>query len=262
LIAVLKQPNVAVNGVQSDAFTIMPEHGPQIRFEDSGLRGRAINSLGQIKDPRAVDSLVAALMDQNANVRENAGGALGEIKDPRAVEPLIAAIKDTKTGCAAVAALGKIKDTRAINPLMAALKEKETGYCAAYALNQFGAPGIDILLAAMKDAKSDTRQAAASALVEINDPRVTNALLDALKEHDIPVIASTYFFFIHHGEPGSQDALIQALDTYGNKSMAETYLNCGNGKLEQAGANWATRNGYKTTANSIGGASTRWGSAR
>jgi len=116
LIAVLKQPNVAVNGVQSDAFTIMPEHGPQIRFEDSGLRGRAINSLGQIKDPRAVDSLVAALTDQNANVRENAGGALGEIKDTRAVEPLIAAIKDTKTGCAAVAALGEINDTRAINP--------------------------------------------------------------------------------------------------------------------------------------------------
>jgi len=81
----------------------------------------------------------------------------------------------------------------------------------------------------MKDAQSDTRQAAASALVEINDPRVTSALLAALKEHDIPVIASTYFFFIHHGEPGSEDALIQALDTYGNKSMAESFLNCGNG---------------------------------
>jgi HEAT repeat protein len=50
------------------------------------------NALGKI--PRAVEPLIAALKDEDVNVRWPAARALGEIKDPRAVEPLIAALKD------------------------------------------------------------------------------------------------------------------------------------------------------------------------
>jgi len=41
-----------------------------------------------------VEPLIAALKDEDVNVRWPAARALGEIKDPRAVEPLIAALKD------------------------------------------------------------------------------------------------------------------------------------------------------------------------
>jgi HEAT repeat protein len=50
--------------------------------------------------------------------------ALGEIKDPRAVEPLIAALKDKGVCAAAAYALGEIKDPRAVEPLIAALKDE------------------------------------------------------------------------------------------------------------------------------------------
>jgi HEAT repeat protein len=39
-----------------------------------------------------VSPLIAALKDADAQVRRNAAGALGGIKDPRAVEPLLAAL--------------------------------------------------------------------------------------------------------------------------------------------------------------------------
>jgi HEAT repeat protein len=47
-----------------------------------------------MKDPRAVEPLIAALRDTDPIARKNAADALSNIKDPRAVEPLIAALKD------------------------------------------------------------------------------------------------------------------------------------------------------------------------
>ena len=62
--------------------------------KDWEVRWDAARALGEIKDPRAVEPLSAALKDENEYVRKAAAYALGEIKDPRAVEPLIAALKD------------------------------------------------------------------------------------------------------------------------------------------------------------------------
>jgi HEAT repeat protein len=41
-----------------------------------------------------VEPLIAALKDENSDVRQAAAKALGKIGDPRAVEPLIAALSD------------------------------------------------------------------------------------------------------------------------------------------------------------------------
>ncbi|MCP4258867.1 MAG: HEAT repeat domain-containing protein, partial [Planctomycetes bacterium] len=49
---------------------------------------------GEIKDARAVESLIAALKDNNSTVRWSAAEALGKIKDARAVGPLIDALED------------------------------------------------------------------------------------------------------------------------------------------------------------------------
>jgi HEAT repeat protein/GTPase SAR1 family protein len=50
--------------------------------------------VGQVKDLRAVEPLIAKLDDENEDVRSVAYDALGEIKDVRAVEPLIAKLDD------------------------------------------------------------------------------------------------------------------------------------------------------------------------
>jgi HEAT repeat protein len=49
----------------------------------------AAQALGQIRDPRAAEALIAALDDGDENVQIAAVRALGQIQDIRAVEPLI-----------------------------------------------------------------------------------------------------------------------------------------------------------------------------
>jgi HEAT repeat protein len=78
------------------------------------------NALIEIGTP-AVERLIAILKFGSDNMRYMAARALGEIGDLRAVEPLITALHDTDADAAAAEALGEIRDTRAIRPLTAAL---------------------------------------------------------------------------------------------------------------------------------------------
>lgn len=57
-------------------------------------REEAAEALGEIRDPKAVDPLIAALRDRDAEVREEAAKSLGMIGDRKAVEPLNEALKD------------------------------------------------------------------------------------------------------------------------------------------------------------------------
>jgi HEAT repeat protein len=161
---------------------------------DHGVRDHAASSLGKIRDPRAVVPLIAAFKDTNGNtgvdvgVRESAAAALVTIGTP-AVEPLIAAHNDPRSGASvrslAVSCLGKIKDPRAIEPLIADLTDAgpDLGFRAgaASALEMIGAPAVDRLIAALKDADTDVRDLAASALGNIKDPRAIEPLIRALK---------------------------------------------------------------------------------
>jgi len=72
-----------------------------------------------------------------------------------------------------------------------------------------------------------------------------NVLLTALREHNEKVIVGADNFFIKRGEPGSEDALIEALDKAGDQYMAADFMNSGNQKLQSAGDAWASRNNYE-----------------
>lgn len=103
--------------------------------------GNARNALAKIGAP-AVTPLIAALDDNNNNVREGAAGVLAIIKDRRAVEPLITLLGDTLSDVrlAAVQALGDIGDSRAVAPLILALADEKTHICnsAIHALAKIG----------------------------------------------------------------------------------------------------------------------------
>ena len=60
------------------------------------MRKGAAKALGQIGDVRAVEPLIAALKDNNEDVREDVAKALGQIGDVVAGEPLCAALKDNE----------------------------------------------------------------------------------------------------------------------------------------------------------------------
>ena len=59
------------------------------------VRRRAVRTLAKIRDPRAVESLIASMKtDDDCYVRKCAARAIGEINDPRAAEILIPALQN------------------------------------------------------------------------------------------------------------------------------------------------------------------------
>ena len=63
-----------------------------------------------------------------------------------------------------------------------------------------------------------------------------------MSEHNVYAIAGAFQFFIERGEPGSEDALIEALNKSGNLNLAYALLGCGNLKLEREANRWLTKN--------------------
>ena len=222
--------------------------------KDEGVRQAAAESLGKIKDRRAVEPLIAALKDESFSVRQAAAEALGKIKDRRAVEPLSAALKDAEgpVRLAAAESLGKIKDRRAVEPLSAALKDAEWVVCiaAAQALDHLGwepaqdeiagwywmakrdwdkcvalgALAVEPLIAALKDQYSWARKAAAEALGEIKDPRAVEPLIAALESSGMRYSAAKALGKI--GDARAVEPLIAALkDEYvGTRAAAAEAL--------------------------------------
>ena len=91
------------------------------------MRQAAAQALGLIKNPQAVEPLIATLQDPDGTVRQAAAEALGLIKNPQAVEPLIATLRDPDSSMreAAAKALGQIGDVRAIEALNSLLNDDE-----------------------------------------------------------------------------------------------------------------------------------------
>jgi len=85
-------------------------------------------TLGKLKDPAVLELLTTALHDEHPNVRAFATRSLAELKDPRAVPPLAAALREDENSYVrwhAAMALEQFEDPRAVGPLTAALKDED-----------------------------------------------------------------------------------------------------------------------------------------
>jgi len=96
--------------------------------ETSRERAEAARKLGEKKDPGAIEPLIAALKDEEADVRLAAAQALGEIRAPGAVEPLTATQEDSdsRVGGAAQTALCEIERAKVFGS-----KDARTGHVHA-----------------------------------------------------------------------------------------------------------------------------------
>jgi HEAT repeat protein len=152
-------------------------------------REYAAFKLGQIKDPRAVGPVIAALKDEDRNVREDAAIALGKIGDPSAVQPLIGVLNDfsVMVKIAAVNALGNLKDQSAVGPVSGLLQDRDPRVRVYSALNlgELKDPkSLDALNTALNDLNEDVRLVAAGAMCFMEDSRGIEPLLAALKKAD------------------------------------------------------------------------------
>jgi HEAT repeat protein len=122
---------------------------------------------GQDTTNIAVPALIAALKDENVEVRRAAARSLSNHRDRRAVPALIEALKDSdaEVRMCAADALGEFADARAVPGLAALLKDgsKDVRRAALGALDEFADQVPDeTILAALNDSDADVRMAALS----------------------------------------------------------------------------------------------------
>jgi len=164
----------------------------------SDLYTRAVKTLGQLGDVRAVDPLIDLLYAQTDRwARLFVIEALGKIGDIRAVEGLTDMLDDPSQDvrARAIAALGEIPYSLALDALHAiSAAPAATRTDRQAALFELGRrrdtralDGLTDLL--LEDPFVETRVYAALILGELDDPRATSALLEALYA-DVPEVAS------------------------------------------------------------------------
>ena len=162
-----------------------------------------IDALKEIGDSHAEDLLLAAL--NSKRTRQQAIGALGRLQSKRAVEPIVAILKhpDRFTTAVAAGALGEIKDPRALLPLCALLTNSDEVIrrYAAQALGYLGEQSaLRSLITALKDKDDGVRWNAAVSLGELKNREGAEALVGALND----------------GEEGVRVAALDALASIGD----------------------------------------------
>jgi len=147
-------------------------------------RYSAIDALGLLRDPRAIELLVETLQsDAYSGLRWKAAEALARIGTP-AVGPLITLLDDPDEDVRwkVAIALGETEDPRAVEPLITLLDDPDSYVRsrAALALGSIGDPALPGLLASLSSPDPAIRAAVLSALGGIGSDQVIPPLIDAL----------------------------------------------------------------------------------
>lgn len=158
----------------------------------------------------AIDSLAFALKDEHRQIRAEAAKALGQIKDHKVIDLLLAALRDEtddyEAGIAIIEALGQLRDSRAIEPLSILLQNssKQALYNRILqALQMLGwQPEDEAQRAELAVANRDWKQAASIGTVAIKPLRTALSH----EEHQVRSMAAQTL-----AQMGAVDPLITSL---------------------------------------------------
>ncbi len=147
---------------------------------------RAVETLGEIGDPRAIPALINVLSSEYRSAQNKAVDALVKIGNP-AIPALTKALKDRRWRVRrnALSALGYIRSAEAVLGLIGALKSNDP-YLRKHALRILGeerdARLVPVFVGVLLDKNEHARQKAAEILGEIGDAGAVPALIEALKD--------------------------------------------------------------------------------
>jgi HEAT repeat protein/beta-lactamase regulating signal transducer with metallopeptidase domain len=167
-------------------------------------------------DTGVVNALIARLEDENADVRRAAANSLGRLKDSRAVPGLIGALKDpeSKVRASAAEALGEFEDARAIVPLAALLSDPSTEVkrSALDALSHFESnlPSAAIIRV-LGDPDAEVRRNAAHLAGKLHDRSATGALARLVGDPSADVRGAAVEAIGELGDPAASVAVVPAL---------------------------------------------------
>ena len=203
----------------------------QLRSSNLKTRLTTIAELAAAKNADSVGPLLFALKDANKEIRSAAALALGQFQDKQVIGPLIKMLSDqTPLGRATAAeALGQLQDPEAIAPLIPLLRdadatvrsrashslerlgwqpetdaERTWHIVATGNLNkvaELGSDGVEVLAEMMRNGPPEKQLSAVKALSEIEDPRVTKLMLEALKKPHVLVRLTALEYLEHLADP-------------------------------------------------------------
>src|SRR5215212_9997896 len=144
-----------------------------MKDEDSEVRRAAMLGLWRVGRP-AFDRLILALIDDEYLVRRGACEALGLMEDSRAIPHLLDCLSDSNPDVRSSAswALGRLRTTSATRPLMVGLRDDfaQVRREAAWSLGEIkDKQSVEPLVAALRDFDNAVRNNAAGALAELHD---------------------------------------------------------------------------------------------
>lgn len=194
--------------------------GPLVEaLEQKRLDGEVQQAILQTLEaigPPAVDKLVARLKDKDCQVQAEIAETLGKIKDAKAIPPLSESLKDSdvRVRKESIHALGLIGDPAAIPVLSAELEDNRwlLRAEACEALGRIGsAEAVDLLMKRLKDDKWVVQMSACKALVAIGDARAAPALTELLLDPNEDVRSTAAEMLGKLGDPQAVGPLMALL---------------------------------------------------
>lgn len=183
----------------------------QLRSSNVKTRLAIIAELAAAKDKDSIGPLLFALKDQNKEIRSAAALALGQFRDKQVVEALVKLLEDQAPLARATAAeaLAQLEDQSAVPGLLNLLRDSDamvrmrasrslerlgwqpeneserTWHTVAKGnlshVADLGSEGVQALADLMRSGGPDQQLAAVKSLAEIEDPGITELMLEALK---------------------------------------------------------------------------------
>lgn len=153
--------------------------------QEVAVRAIAVKTLAEQATPATTEAIARALDDEAWEVRTSAAGALEQIgwKPADATESVLFAI--AKRDWAGVESAG----AAAVEPLVKILQYSSVGADAGRMLIALGSPGVEALVAVVKDTNQPpaAREVAATTLSSANDARAIEPLITMLEDPDMGV---------------------------------------------------------------------------
>jgi HEAT repeat protein len=173
----------------------------------------------------ALDPLIIALSDKDANIREVAAGGLGIFKDKSTIDPLnkLLSDKDENVRAAAVSALCWVPYNQVDKQFITALKDR-SGKVRKAALGKFAydfsdleekrsdSRAKDLLIKAIEDPDENVCDLAIKSTLLIQDKRAIEPLINALKHEKIRIRSSAAHALISIGDERAVNPLIEVLE--------------------------------------------------